>query len=151
MCGLIDDFVGRGVQEALVQSVLELPYCAFNGNRDVWVDVGDKRHGILGQTPHTRPSARRGFVPWQGGTRLCTVLGHGTHCPPSFAAGPAPACSSSLPPYLPPSHSLVATLLKAFESVGGDLPQHQVVDLRRRRTACHVSWVDMTAAAHEIA
>ncbi|EKX46275.1 hypothetical protein GUITHDRAFT_163029 [Guillardia theta CCMP2712] len=27
---------GRGV----------VPFCAFNGNRDVWVDVGDKRYGI---------------------------------------------------------------------------------------------------------
>lgn len=24
----------------------KIPFCAFNGNRDVWVDVGDKRYGI---------------------------------------------------------------------------------------------------------
>jgi len=26
---------------------MKVPFCAFNGNRDVWVDVGDKRYGIL--------------------------------------------------------------------------------------------------------
>lgn len=39
--------VALAVQDALVTADVHLPYCAFNGNRDVWVDVGDKRHGIL--------------------------------------------------------------------------------------------------------
>jgi hypothetical protein len=26
---------------------VNIPFCAFNGNRDVWVDVGDKRIGPL--------------------------------------------------------------------------------------------------------
>lgn len=39
--------VALAVQDALVSADIKLPYCAFNGNRDVWVDVGDKRHGIL--------------------------------------------------------------------------------------------------------
>ena len=37
-----------------MQSGVTLPYCAFNGNRDVWVDVGDKREGILGQSVTAR-------------------------------------------------------------------------------------------------
>mmetsp|Transcript_13543 Transcript_13543/g.37499 ORF Transcript_13543/g.37499 Transcript_13543/m.37499 type:complete len:301 (-) Transcript_13543:37-939(-) len=39
--------VALALQDLLVSSDVKLPYCAFNGNRDVWVDVGDKRHGIL--------------------------------------------------------------------------------------------------------
>jgi IMP and pyridine-specific 5'-nucleotidase len=35
------------VQSELSQSVsVELPFCAFNGGRDVWVDVGNKRVGV---------------------------------------------------------------------------------------------------------
>lgn len=25
---------------------VQIPFCAFNGNLDVWVDLGDKRYGI---------------------------------------------------------------------------------------------------------
>jgi IMP and pyridine-specific 5'-nucleotidase len=35
------------VQSELSQSIkVELPFCAFNGGRDVWVDVGNKRVGV---------------------------------------------------------------------------------------------------------
>mmetsp|Transcript_15223 Transcript_15223/g.22266 ORF Transcript_15223/g.22266 Transcript_15223/m.22266 type:complete len:410 (+) Transcript_15223:112-1341(+) len=42
--------VALAIQDKLTQkntlSKLKVPFCAFNGNRDVWVDVGDKRYGI---------------------------------------------------------------------------------------------------------
>lgn len=43
---------------ALVASGTQLPFCAFNGGRDAWVDVGNKRIGVeamqifLGLPPH---------------------------------------------------------------------------------------------------
>lgn len=36
------------VLDALRQKDLDLPYCAFNGGQDVWVDVGNKRVGVQG-------------------------------------------------------------------------------------------------------
>ncbi len=39
------------LQDALVNSNCTTPFCAFNGNLDVWVDVGDKRYGIEGMCP----------------------------------------------------------------------------------------------------
>eukprot|EP00545_Synedropsis_sp_CCMP1620_P002714 CAMPEP_0119009962 /NCGR_PEP_ID=MMETSP1176-20130426/4705_1 /TAXON_ID=265551 /ORGANISM="Synedropsis recta cf, Strain CCMP1620" /LENGTH=483 /DNA_ID=CAMNT_0006962547 /DNA_START=1 /DNA_END=1449 /DNA_ORIENTATION=+ len=34
------------VQSELSKVAIELPFCAFNGGRDVWVDVGNKRVGV---------------------------------------------------------------------------------------------------------
>ena len=45
---VLDEFVLR-VQSALYEKsseLSELPYCAFNGGSDVWVDVGNKRVGV---------------------------------------------------------------------------------------------------------
>ena len=41
----LDEAVLR-VQSELVQDCVELPFCAFNGGRDAWVDVGNKRVGV---------------------------------------------------------------------------------------------------------
>mmetsp|Transcript_6 Transcript_6/g.16 ORF Transcript_6/g.16 Transcript_6/m.16 type:complete len:410 (+) Transcript_6:138-1367(+) len=38
--------VAMSVHDALNKSNCKTPFCAFNGNLDVWVDVGDKRFGI---------------------------------------------------------------------------------------------------------
>mmetsp|Transcript_26316 Transcript_26316/g.41160 ORF Transcript_26316/g.41160 Transcript_26316/m.41160 type:complete len:283 (+) Transcript_26316:1234-2082(+) len=40
--------VALTVQDKIMTSkqTVKVPFCAFNGNRDVWVDVGDKRIGI---------------------------------------------------------------------------------------------------------
>jgi IMP and pyridine-specific 5'-nucleotidase len=35
----------RAVQEAEVAKKIQ--FCAFNGGSDVWVDIGDKRYGVL--------------------------------------------------------------------------------------------------------
>ena len=35
-------------QEALTSGGARLPYCAFNGGSDAWVDVGNKRVGVTG-------------------------------------------------------------------------------------------------------
>jgi len=42
----LDEAVLR-VQDDLNQSGQFLPYCAFNGGRDAWIDVGNKRVGVL--------------------------------------------------------------------------------------------------------
>jgi len=41
----LDEVVLR-VMDALRKSRIALPYCAFNGGRDAWVDVGDKSVGV---------------------------------------------------------------------------------------------------------
>ena len=41
----LDETVLR-VQEELEKSNTQLPYCAFNGGSDAWVDVGNKRVGV---------------------------------------------------------------------------------------------------------
>ena len=41
----LDETVLRA-QELLEKRNSEIPYCAFNGGRDVWVDVGNKRVGV---------------------------------------------------------------------------------------------------------
>jgi len=42
----LDEVVLR-VQDDLNTSDISLPYCAFNGGRDAWMDVGNKRVGVL--------------------------------------------------------------------------------------------------------
>jgi len=42
----LDEVVLR-VQDDLNKSEISLPYCAFNGGRDAWMDVGNKRVGVL--------------------------------------------------------------------------------------------------------
>ena len=44
----LDETVLRvhGVLDEHVKASIKLPFCAFNGGRDVWIDVGNKRVGV---------------------------------------------------------------------------------------------------------
>ena len=43
---ILDEAVLRAQEVLDSTSVQNLPFCAFNGGRDVWVDVGNKRVGV---------------------------------------------------------------------------------------------------------
>merc|ERR1740124_66253 len=42
----LDETVLRAQSYLRKENSVSLPYCAFNGGRDVWVDIGDKRVGV---------------------------------------------------------------------------------------------------------
>jgi hypothetical protein len=45
-CFLLTKQLALSCKHDIGESAVRLPYCAFNGGRDVWVDVGNKFHGV---------------------------------------------------------------------------------------------------------